>query len=158
MTTGNVRLDTARFIADEISATLSRLDLGPSTPQLVAGCRLSALGQMLPEAKDALMEGHKLLAATTTTPEVWLTPTSLGDRIGTTARKVNLILTGLGFQVKNSNNRKGEPAYIATELGKEYSWNTTASGNMGDATVYQHLKWSEKIIPILTQEVRELAD
>jgi hypothetical protein len=156
MTTGNIRLDTARFIADEIASTLSKLDLGPSTPQLVAGCRLSALGQMLPEAKDALMEGHKLLAATTTTPEVWLTPTSLGERLGTSAKRVNLLLTGLGFQLKNSSNRKGEPAYIATELGKEYSSNTTASGVMGDVTVYQHLKWSEKIIPILAQEVREL--
>lgn len=94
------------------------------------------------------MPAQKLLAATNTVEVVYLTPTSIGERLGIRARTVNAALIRMGLQFQNVNSAKGEPSYLPTEEGKPYSMMTVASGSNGDATTYQHLKWSERILEL----------
>lgn len=77
---------------------------------------------------------------------VWLTPTSLEQRLGISAVKVNRLLKDMGLQVSNPKPAKGEPSYLPTEKGQKYSQMTAATGGNGDMTTCQHLKWSERVL------------
>ena len=77
------------------------------------------------------MPAQKLLAATNTVEVVYLTPTSIGERLGIRARTVNAALIRMGLQFKNMNSAKGKPSYLPTEEGKPYSMMTVASGSKG---------------------------
>jgi hypothetical protein len=116
---------------------------------LVNGFILNRIQYHYPELKADIEAAHSLLAATNSIPEVLLTPTAIGQRLGVSARVVNALLTENGYQVKNHNKSKTEPAYLPTELGERYSSNTLATGKGRDNTSYQHTKWQESIVKVL---------
>lgn len=135
----------------ETTAMLSPLkQLLSSVPEsLVDGFLLNQLQLHHPELKDTINAAHSLLAAINPIPEVLLTPTAIGERLGVSARVVNALLTENGYQVKNIGKSKTEPAYLPTELGERYSSNTLATGKGRDNTSYQHTKWQESIVEVL---------
>lgn len=96
-------------------------------------------------------DAHTLLAATNSVPEILLTPTAIGERLGITATAVNTLLIGNGYQIKNPSKGKTEPAYLPTEKGKQHSTNTLATGRGDDNTTYQHIKWNESIVDELQE-------
>lgn len=116
---------------------------------LVDGFILNRVQYHYPELKADINAAHGLLAATNPIPEVLLTPTAIGDRLGISARVVNALLTENGYQVKNHGKSKSEPAYLPTELGDRFSSNTLATGKGKDNTSYQHMKWQESIVEVL---------
>jgi hypothetical protein len=121
-----------------------------SVPEaLVDGFLLNQVQIYHPELKDTINAAHSLLAATNSIPEVLLTPTAIGKRLGVSARVINALLTDNGYQVKNHRKSKTEPAYLPTELGERYSSNTLATGKGRDNTSYQHTKWQESILKVL---------
>ena len=139
----SAQIAESEAIANVITRVLSQADLG-STPQekanLLAGASLSVLGLRHPELRAELMEGHKLLAASTPTPAILLTPTSIGQRLnGISARTVNNLLIDAGLQtrVPKEMRSKGEPDYRPTEKGAQLCSNTLATGNGGDRSTYQ---------------------
>jgi hypothetical protein len=119
---------------------------------LVEGVYLNGLAHHYPEIAAQVNEAHKLLAATTES-EILLTPTSIGERLGVSNRKVNSLLLDMGYQVKNTSAKKGEPAYLATPKGIAYAANTIATGKVGDDSSYQHLKWKESILEVLESQL-----
>lgn len=116
---------------------------------LVDGFILNRVQHHHPELKADIEAAHGMLAATNPIPEVLLTPTAIGDRLGISARVVNALLTENGYQVKNHGKSKSEPAYLPTELGDRFSSNTLATGKGKDNTSYQHMKWQESIVEVL---------
>jgi len=135
----------------ETTAMLSPLKmLLSSVPEaLVDGFLLNQLQIHHPELKDTINAAHSLLAAANPIPEVLLTPTAIGERLGVSARVINALLTENGYQVKNIGKSKTEPAYLPTELGERFSSNTLATGKGRDNTSYQHTKWQESIVEVL---------
>jgi len=119
---------------------------------LVDGMLLNEVQRYHPELKQSINAAHSLLAANTPIAEILLTPTAIGDRLGTSARVINALLTANGYQIKNPNKGKTEPAYFPTEKGKPYSSNTIATGRKEDNTSYQHTKWVESMV----ETVRDL--
>jgi hypothetical protein len=90
--------------------------------------------------KAAVNEAHALLAASTPS-ELLMTPTAIGEKLGVSARHVNLLLLDIGYQIKNLNKKsKDEPAYLPTEIGQPYASNTLATGKLyesgADNTTY----------------------
>jgi len=116
---------------------------------LVDGFILNRVQYHHPELKADIEAAHGMLAATNPIPELLLTPTAIGERLGVTARVVNALLTENGYQVKNHTKSKTEPAYLPTELGERFSSNTLATGRGKDNTSYQHVKWNESIVEVL---------
>ena len=134
-----------------VHLALRNVSLGNTPEQsesLKAGAAISAAQVISPAIAEALMPAQKLLAATNTVEVVYLTPTSLGERLGISARAVNAALIDMELQYKNVNKAKGEPGYLPTEKGRPYSMMTAASGKNGDMTTYQHLKWSERVLDL----------
>ena len=120
---------------------------------LVDGFLLNEIGKANPQLAPQITEAHKLLAATTTIPDVLLTPTLIGKELGISAVKVNKLLVSTGYQIKNEKKSKGSPDYVPTELGKQYAELTMATGDGSDNTTYQHLKWDKRILDILGELV-----
>ena len=146
--------EKAKLAIEIVRETFADLEFG-NTPQqsnsLKAGILLSTAQEACPELASSLLPAQKFLAATNTVDAqdvVWLTPTSLGQRLGMSAVKVNRLLKEMGLQINNHKAAKGEPSYLPTERGKEYSSMTVASGSNGDMTTYQHLKWSERVLEL----------
>lgn len=143
-----------RKLVSTVEETAARIDplrrFLKSVPEpLVEGFLLNRLQAHHPELKGDINAAHSLLAANTPIPEILLTPTVIGQRLGLSARVINALLTANGYQVKNPNKSKTEPAYIPTEKGKAYSSNTIATGRSEDNTSYQHTKWQESIVEVL---------
>lgn len=126
-----------------------RLFLKTVPEALVEGFLLNQLQTHHPELKADINAAHGLLAATNAIPQLLLTPTAIGKRLGVSARIVNAVLIASGYQVKNPSKSKTEPAYLPTEKGKEHSSNTLATGRSADNTSYQHIKWHESIVEIV---------
>lgn len=141
----------------ETTAILSPLKmLLSSVPDaLVDGFLLNQLQVHHPELKNTINAAHGLLAATNPIPELLLTPTAIGERLGVSARVVNALLTENGYQVKNQSKSKTEPACLPTELGDRFSSNTLATGKGRDNTSYQHTKWQESIVEVLRNLTRQ---
>lgn len=116
---------------------------------LVDGFILNRVQFHYPELKADIEAAHSLLAATNPIPEVLLTPTAIGKRLGVSAQIINALLTENGYQVKNVGKSKTEPDYLPTELGERFSSNTLATGKGRDNTSYQHTKWQESILEVL---------
>lgn len=166
LTTGKVELNkqepnTDLSVTDEIKAEMDILSFGLSIanldPALISGFVLNYAGKHLNNRlAGEVNEAHKLLAATTET-DLLLTPTSIGKQLGISARKVNLLLLDIGYQVKNVTRSKGDPDYLPTELGQPYAENTMATGKLYgakvDNTTYQHLKWKAQIVEILREHL-----
>lgn len=149
-------LDKSSAIANAITQALSGAKLGRTEAEkqnLLAGTNLTILGMRHPELRAELMEGHKLLAASTPTPSLLLTPTTLGKRLGLSARAINTLLIEMGFQtrVPKEHRRKGEPDYLPTSVGGQYASNTLATGSGGDTATYQHYKWYESVVDAISE-------
>ena len=145
------KVDLALTITER---ALKNVRLG-KTPQqsesLKAGVLVSVAQAACPELAPVLNEVQNTLASTNTIDSedmVWLTPTSLGKYLGLSAVKVNRALQDMGLQVQNRNSSKGEPSWLPTEWGGEYSSMTAATGGNGDMTTYQHLKWSKRVLQL----------
>jgi hypothetical protein len=154
-----------RLEADLLQKMLSTSDLHCN---IVSGVLLNFAGSRLPALKSAVNEAHGLLAAATPSPLLLtptaiglLTPTAIGERLGVSARQVNLLLLDLGYQVKNlAKKSKDEPSYLPTDIGRAYASNTLATGRMyddgADNTSYQHLKWKSEVVEILRELLVEV--
>lgn len=153
LTTGKVELQPTQTSQpiDPQDLSMLRVGLTSINPALVDGFILNELGKLKPALLPQIMEAHKLLASVTEIPEVLMTPTIIGKELGISAIKVNKLLTGLGYQIKNENKSKGSPDYVPTETGKNYAELTMSTGHSGDNTTYQHLKWKRSIIDILSE-------
>lgn len=109
---------------------------------------VSATQAHLPEFAAGLEPVKQALAPSTDSKEVYLTPTALGQRLGISARKMNSRLKMWGLQVKNKDYSAGQPAWLPTESGKEYSIITVEEHKGDNPTQYQHLKWSERVLEL----------
>lgn len=150
------KYEVAPVPAPEISSKdfdLLRCGLSSLNTALVDGFVLNRIGFHKPHLLPDITEAHKLLAATTTIPDVLLTPTLIGKELGISAVKVNKLLVSTGYQIKNEKKSKGSPDYVPTELGKQYAELTMATGDGTDNTTYQHLKWDKRILDILGELV-----
>ncbi|MEM8610800.1 MAG: hypothetical protein AAGF93_02195 [Cyanobacteria bacterium P01_H01_bin.105] len=145
-------VDAAKQMSGFVLELLDGLEIGQTPKQdksLKIGVAISAAQIYCPEIADALNPAQKLLAATTATDGVYLTPTTLGERLGgISGRKINETLINMGLQTRVDNPAKGDPKYLPTEAGKPYSMMTIATGQYGDTTSYQHLKWSERVLEL----------
>ena len=151
--------EKAKLAIEIVKEAFEDLEFGSNPQQsksLKAGIILSTAQEACPELASSLVPAQKFLAATNTVDTedvVWLTPTSLGKRLGISAVKVNRQLRDMGLQVNNRKPAKGEPSWLPTERGKKYSSMTAATGGNGDMTTYQHLKWSERVLELFDREV-----
>ncbi|MFG6105400.1 hypothetical protein U2F10_24310 [Leptothoe sp. EHU-05/26/07-4] len=145
-------VDAAKQMSGFVLELLNGLEIGQTPKQdksLKVGVAISAAQIYCPEIADALNPAQKLLAATTATDGVYLTPTTLGERLGgLSGRKINEKLITMGLQTRVDKPAKGEPKYLPTQAGKPYSMMTMATGQYGDTTSYQHLKWSERVLKL----------
>ncbi|NEZ67843.1 hypothetical protein D0962_34670 [Leptolyngbyaceae cyanobacterium CCMR0082] len=145
-------VDAAKQMSGFVLELLNDLEIGQTPKQdksLKVGVAISAAQIYCPEIADALNPAQKLLAATTATDGVYLTPTTLGERLGgLSGRKINEKLITMGLQTRVDKPAKGEPKYLPTQAGKPYSMMTMATGQYGDTTSYQHLKWSERVLKL----------
>ncbi|MEM9805247.1 MAG: hypothetical protein AAF959_08190 [Cyanobacteria bacterium P01_D01_bin.56] len=149
---GALALLPPKEVAELTRYILGPVKLGKTEDQgrsLKAGAEISAIQALYPRLAPALKPAQNLLAATNTVDAedgVWLTPTTLGKRLGISAIKVNRALREMGLQIKVDKPAKGEPSWLPTEKGGEYASMTAATGGNGDTTTYQHLKWSERVL------------
>ena len=166
LTTGNVSIQSQSSpqlaldtqVKLEVDLIQSVLTASGIDAKLVAGVALNHAGFRLPEMRQAVNEAHALLAALTPS-ELLLTPTAIGEKLGISARQVNLLLLDIGYQVKNLKKSKDEPAYFPTDIGLPYASNTLSTGklyeNSADNTTYQHLKWKSQVVDILREQMVE---
>ncbi|NEZ66632.1 KilA-N domain-containing protein [Leptolyngbyaceae cyanobacterium CCMR0082] len=146
--------EKAKLAIEIVRDAFADLEFGNNPQQsnsLKAGILLSTAQEACPELASSLLPAQKFLAATNTVDAedvVWLTPTSLGKYLGLSAVKVNRQLRDMGLQIQNHNSAKGEPDWLPTERGEEYSRMTAATGGNGDMTTYQHLKWSKRVLEV----------
>ena len=158
LTTGKVelkQLEPERNL-DTTDIELIRLTMSTINPVLVDGYLLGEVAKARPHLKEHVKEGLKLLASVSDIPEVLLTPTVIGAELGISARAVNKLLLQHGYQVKNpmktgKRGTKSLPDYVATELGQPYAEVTFSTGM--DTATYQHLKWQQSIVEVLSQHV-----
>ena len=76
--------------------------------------------------------------------EQLLTPTEIGKQFGMSARRVNEILAGAGFQYKI------EDKWEALELGKPYSAMLDTGKKHSDGTPVRQLKWNSGILEVFS--------
>ncbi|BDA71790.1 hypothetical protein CAL7716_059560 [Calothrix sp. PCC 7716] len=135
---------------EEIS-TLLDLTLGKAglEPKLVAGAKLNAIGKRYPHLLKEVEDAKSMLLVPV--EDNLLAPKKLGEKLTQqtgepwSAQRVNKLLTGQGFQVRNP---EGNPDYLATEKGKPYSKLTLGTAKGHDKTV-QHLRWYETILEVM---------
>lgn len=154
------KVDLALTVAERV---LKNVRLGKTSEQsesLKAGVLVSVAQAAYPELAPVFAPVQSTLAATNTISKedvVWLTPTTLGKRLGISAIKVNRALRDMGLQTKVDKPAKGEPSWLPTERGDDYASMTAATGGNGDTTTYQHLKWSERVLELFTVDVEVTA-
>lgn len=80
--------------------------------------------------------------------EVSLTPTQIGELLKTplSARKVNILLEGIGYQVKTGDQ------WLPTEKGKSFSEVLDAGKKHSYGTPVKQLKWYHSIVACLDME------
>lgn len=80
---------------------------------------------------------------------MYFTPTELGERIGVSARKLNLLLAEAGFQMK-----RGE-VWEATETGKDFARIYDTGKRHGSGVPIQQIKWAATVLPLLKSATEE---
>lgn len=80
--------------------------------------------------------------------EISLTPTQIGELLKTpvSARKVNILLDDLGYQVKTGDQ------WLPTEKGKSFSEVLDTGKKHSDGTPVKQLKWYQSIVTCLNME------
>lgn len=128
---------TIRLLSDDVREALK-----------VARIISEETGISLPIAQSFALEKvgagdwQKLLPAATM-PTGYLTPTDIGNRIGYSARQVNLWLYNNKLQVKDATNRD---EWRLTEAGKQYAEEFPFTRNTHSG--YQ-IKWRESILQLM---------
>ena len=79
-----------------------------------------------------------------------LTPTEIGAHFGLSAREVNNILAGAGFQYKVGGR------WQPLELGQEYAVMLDVGKRCGEGVPVRQLKWSSSILPVF-EEMMEVS-
>ena len=74
-----------------------------------------------------------------------LTPTEIGAHFGLSAREVNNILAGAGFQYKVGGR------WQPLELGQEYAVMLDVGKRCGEGVPVRQLKWSSSILPVFEE-------
>ena len=149
------RAEAQPTIKDSINLVGNILIEAGIDPKLVAGVKLNQAESYKLITKEMADEAHSLLAASLES-KLLLTPTKIGQELGVSAIKVNRILLDIGYQTKNLNKTsKTEPSYFVTELGKPYAGNTLATGDRGDNSTYQHLKWATQVVGIVREHLED---
>lgn len=104
-----------------------------------------ATKKLIGESPLALLEITHLHAPV---QEASLTPTQIGEMLQNklSARKVNLLLEKLGYQVKNGD------LWLPTPSGEKYSEFLDAGKKHSDGTPVKQLKWYQSIVTCLNME------
>jgi prophage antirepressor-like protein len=137
---------TPQEISELFDLTLGQSGLDP---KLVAGVKLSAIANYYPALKSATETAKSFLGVELESELV--TPTQLGkilsDRTGDSwsAQRVNKTLIDQGFQQVNP---PGDPDYLPTEKGKEYS-KILVNTAKGHGRTVQHLRWFKSVLEAL---------
>lgn len=76
---------------------------------------------------------------------MFFTPTELGERIGVSGRKFNMLLAEAGLQAK-----KGE-VWVPLTAAEGFCRVMDTGKRHGDGTMVQQLKWAENVLAILQQ-------
>ena len=76
---------------------------------------------------------------------MFFTPTELGERIGVSGRKFNMLLAEAGLQAK-----KGE-VWVPLTAAEDFCRVMDTGKRHGDGTMVQQLKWAENVLAILQQ-------
>ena len=148
-------IQQGREFAKYVLELLDGVTLGETPEQdknLKVGLAISATQVQIPELSKGL-EPVKLALVSAAADEdkendVYLTPTTLGKRLGISARTMNNRLKRHGLQKRNRDYSAGQSAWLPTEKGKEYSILTVEEHRGEDPTQYQHLKWSERVLEL----------
>ncbi|MEX3527072.1 MAG: hypothetical protein VB143_07030 [Burkholderia sp.] len=77
---------------------------------------------------------------------LYFTPTELGQRIGTSARKFNLLLGAAGFQFKVGD------AWEVSDVGMAFVRIYDTGKKHGSGVPVQQIKWSAQVLSILQTE------
>ena len=76
---------------------------------------------------------------------LFFTPTELGDRIGVSGRKLNLLLAETGLQLKRGD------AWEVMENGKLFARIYDTGKRHGSGVPIQQIKWAATVLPLLKQ-------
>ena len=88
--------------------------------------------------------GHQHLEAENQTA-MYFTPTELGDRLGISGRKFNMLLAEAGLQAK-----KGEH-WVPLTTAEGFCRIMDTGKRHGDGTMTQQVKWSDGVLPLIQQ-------
>lgn len=77
---------------------------------------------------------------------MFFTPTELGDRLGVSGRKFNMLLAEAGLQAK-----KGE-VWVPLTAAEGFCRVMDTGKRHGDGTMIQQIKWADNVLAILQQE------
>lgn len=75
----------------------------------------------------------------------FFTPTELGERMGISARKLNLLLADAGFQ-----HKRGE-VWEVMEAGRDFARIYDTGKRHGSGAPIQQIKWAATVLPLLKQ-------
>ena len=118
---------------------------------LVAGLKLNAIKELVPELASQIEPARQLLINSTAKEHKLLTVTQLGKLLNPplTAVKTNQLLIAKGYQVKNPNKKsKKDLSYLPTDKAKDHCSVTLATGAT-KADTYQQLRWYDSIVDLL---------
>ncbi len=150
-------------VKDISEAISSVFCLGTINPNLVQGLIANEIGKAYPHLK-AQMEAVKQLLPTPVEDEL-VTVTNLaklymehgGKKLNqnnssqSNAKLMNKILINKGMQFKNPNSdakKNGQPLYLPTELGKQYSKVILQEANRSNKTI-QQLRWFPAVLGLI---------
>ena len=150
-------------VKDISEAISSVFCLGTIDPNLVQGLIANEIGKAYPQLK-CQMEAVKQLLPTPVEDEL-VTVTNLaklymehgGKKLNrnnssqSNAKLMNKILINKGVQFKNHNpdaKKNGQPLYLPTELGKQYSKVILQEANRSNKTI-QQLRWFPSVLGLI---------
>ncbi|MEO0935424.1 MAG: hypothetical protein AAFY21_17305 [Cyanobacteria bacterium J06641_2] len=150
-------------VKDISEAISSVFCLGTIDPNLVQGLIANEIGKAYPQLKTQ-MEAVKQLLPTPVEDEL-VTVTNLaklymehgGKKLNqnnssqSNAKLMNKILINKGVQFKNPNpdaKKNGQPLYLPTELGKQYSKVILQEANRSNKTI-QQLRWFPSVLGLI---------
>ena len=151
---------TVKDISEAISSVFC---LGTIDPNLVQGLIANEIGKAYPQLKTQMEAVKQLLPAPV--KDELLTVTNLakiyaehgGKRLSqnnspqSNAKIMNKILINKGMQFKNLNpdaKKNGQPLYLPTELGKQYSKVILQETNRSNKTI-QQLRWFPAVLNLI---------
>jgi hypothetical protein len=130
---------------DKVIAILSIGEAIARIPGVKPGIAMAATLNVIHENTGLALESLRRVLPAANEPLCSLNPTQLGERVGMSARHVNLRLQALGFQFKNERDE-----WELTEAGM--AWAEALPFSRNGHSGYQIL-WN----PAVTEHIREVA-